>query len=964
MTQHSADKGLYHIRLIGTYVELLEKHYPEVDIDEVLGYAGLTRYELSDMGFWFSQDQADRFYEIVLKKTGNPNIALEAGQFEAISKSYDAVRLYVYGFLTPSVAYSLVEKIGNKVTRGGFFKTKSLSSNSYEIIATPAEGVKEKSYQCENRIGLFQSISQPFTGEFAKIDHPECIHRGGNCCRYIVTWNEPPWLKLKKTRNILILSCLMILGPLLYFMPTSSFIHSIMACMVIVGGMSLYIWNLEKRGLAEKIVEQSRSAELLLQETEKRYNEARLIQEIGQTISNTIKLEDLLKGVIAILERYLNYDCGMILLSNDTKTRLTYKAGFGFTEEQEKFFRNNSLHLDNPKSKGPFVVAFREKIPYLINDVNEITQDLSVRTRNLIEFVGTKSFICVPIVYENESLGILTVENHKQKLEPKQSDLNLLMGIAPQIAISMNNIKSFENLIMSEEKYRLLVESASSIILRLDLLGNITFINAFAQNFYGYRENEMVGRNALGFLIPPKDSEGRDTSKFFLDFIACPGNYHNFVNENVLKDGGRVWISWSTNVITDKDGSPTEILCVGNDITERNRAEEERKRLEVQLQRSQKMEAIGMLAGGVAHDLNNILSGIVSLPEILLMEIQEESPLRKTIEAIKRSGEKAAAIVQDLLTLARRGVSVSNPININTILNDYFRSPEYTKLKEYHPLIHVSLHLENDLLNIMGSGIHLSKTIMNLITNAMEAMPKGGDITVKTENRYLEVPIQGYDLIEKGEYAVLSIKDTGIGISQEDTKRIFEPFYSKKVMGRSGTGLGMAVIWSTVKDHRGFIDVESKVGVGTRFDLYFPATREEIVNKEPSKSLDMFRGSEKILVIDDMPDQQEIARKILEKLGYTVKTVSSGEEALDYLRDSAADLVVLDMIMDPGMDGLEAYRNILNINPAQRAIIVSGYSETDRVRDTLDLGAGAYVRKPYLLHEIARAVRTELDKKV
>jgi CheY-like chemotaxis protein len=354
----------------------------------------------------------------------------------------------------------------------------------------------------------------------------------------------------------------------------------------------------------------------------------------------------------------------------------------------------------------------------------------------------------------------------------------------------------------------------------------------------------------------------------------------------------------------------------------------------------------------------------VSLPEILLLEMQDESPTRKTIEAIKRSGEKAAAIVQDLLTLARRGVSVSNPININTIVNDYLKSPEYTKLKEYHPHIHVESQLDKDLLNIMGSNIHLSKTIMNLITNAMEAMPKEGELIISTENRYLEVPIQGYDLIEKGEYAVLSIRDTGTGISQDDIKRIFEPFYSKKVMGRSGTGLGMAVIWSTVKDHRGFIDVESKVGVGTRFDLYFPSTREEIVDHGPMNNLDLFRGSEKVLVVDDMPDQQDIARRILEKLGYAVTAVSSGEEAIKYLRNGMTDLVILDMIMSSEMDGLDTYKNILKINPSQRAIIVSGYSETDRVRDALSLGAGAYVKKPYLIHEIARAVRIELDKKV
>ena len=223
------------------------------------------------------------------------------------------------------------------------------------------------------------------------------------------------------------------------------------------------------------------------------------------------------------------------------------------------------------------------------------------------------------------------------------------------------------------------------------------------------------------------------------------------------------------------------------EIVERKRTEEERARLEARVQQADKMEALGNLAGGVAHDLNNILSGIIGFPELLLMDLPEDSPLRDPLEIIKTSGERAAETVQDLLTLARRGVHVREVVNINDTIADLLRSPEYDKLKLYHPHVEMETDLETDLLNILGSPLHLSKTVMNLVTNAAEAMPEGGKLTICTENRYLDRSVKGYDAVEEGDYVVVSVGDTGTGISPEDMERIFEPFYTKKQMGRSGT---------------------------------------------------------------------------------------------------------------------------------------------------------------------------------
>jgi two-component system, cell cycle sensor histidine kinase and response regulator CckA len=429
------------------------------------------------------------------------------------------------------------------------------------------------------------------------------------------------------------------------------------------------------------------------------------------------------------------------------------------------------------------------------------------------------------------------------------------------------------------------------------------------------------------------------------------------------KDGRtRVYVNMAIDLITYK-GRVASMGTVKN-ITERKLAEIEKRELETRLQRSEKMEAVGTLAGGVAHDLNNILSGIVTYPELLLMDLPKDSPLRKPLSTIQKSGEKAAAIVQDLLTLARRGVASEEIVDLNRIIDEYVRSPEHKMLLSFHSGAKLEQDVAKDLLCIMGSPVHLSKTVMNLVSNAVESMPDGGKVRISTENRYIDSPVKGFDHVKKeGDYVVLTVADSGVGISPQDVKQIFEPFYTKKVMGRSGTGLGMAVVWGTVKDHKGYIDVQSFEGKGTVFELYFPACREDLDGKKSPVAVEDCRGrGESVLVVDDVETQRTIAAAILSKLGYHVEVVSRGEDAVQYIKEKPVDLLVLDMVMDAGMDGLETFREIIKWKPGQKAVIASGFSETARVKEAQRLGAGEYVRKPYSMEKIGFAVRRELDK--
>jgi two-component system, cell cycle sensor histidine kinase and response regulator CckA len=287
----------------------------------------------------------------------------------------------------------------------------------------------------------------------------------------------------------------------------------------------------------------------------------------------------------------------------------------------------------------------------------------------------------------------------------------------------------------------------------------------------------------------------------------------------------------------------------------------------------------------------------------------------------------------------------------------------FEKIKDYHPRVSFRTECDKNLLNIKGSSVHLEKTLMNLVSNAAESISGHGEVTIRTESRYLDKTIRGYDEVKEGDYAILIVSDTGMGIPAEHREKIFEPFYTKKTMGRSGTGLGLAIVWGTVKDHNGYIDLRTEVGEGSTFTLYFPVTREELIAQQQKVPMERYMGNgESVLVVDDIAEQRDVASRLLTRLGYKVHVVSSGEEAVEYLKGNKSDILVLDMIMAPGIDGLETYQRVLEINPKQKAILVSGFSETERVREAQRLGAGAYVRKPYVMEKIGVAIRDELLK--
>jgi signal transduction histidine kinase/ActR/RegA family two-component response regulator len=397
-----------------------------------------------------------------------------------------------------------------------------------------------------------------------------------------------------------------------------------------------------------------------------------------------------------------------------------------------------------------------------------------------------------------------------------------------------------------------------------------------------------------------------------------------------------------------------------HEIHEREQAEKNRKELKDRLHQAQKMEAIGLMAGGVAHDLNNILSSLTGYPELLLLQLPPESELRKPIEAIKNAGERAAAVVADLLTVAR-GVASSKVIaNLNSLVIEFLDSPEFRQLYARYPQIQQHQDLAEGLPNIFCSPVHIKKCIMNLMTNAAEAIDESGSITVSTTRVVPDLQLSEERGLQQMEYVLLAVTDTGRGIPKESIGHIFEPFYTKKVMGRSGTGLGLTVVWNAVEESGGKIFVESDAH-GTSIQLYFPVSnREKVTQIEKHRTEEVRGNGEHILVVDDEPQPRDIASQMLRALGYKVDSVSSGELAVEFVKENPVDLIVVDMLMEPGMDGRQTYEKITALYPDQKAIIVSGFSESDDVKTTLQLGAGGFIKKPYSMEQLGRAVKETL----
>jgi len=505
----------------------------------------------------------------------------------------------------------------------------------------------------------------------------------------------------------------------------------------------------------------------------------------------------------------------------------------------------------------------------------------------------------------------------------------------------------------SELNYRELVQSANSIIMRMDTEGKVIFFNNYAQKFFGYDRDEIIGKNVIGTIVPPRDRAGFDMSAMIKDIGTHPERYVANENENIRRNGEHVRIAWMNKAIEDDDGRVREILCVGIDVTEK-------WQLEKRLAQSQKMEAIGTLAGGIAHDFNNILSAIIGYTELTLIDLPPESSVRNNLKQVLKAGSRAKELVQQILTYSRQKERERQPVKMNLVVNE--------ALKLLRASLPSTIQMHNSIqsnLAVMSDPTNIHQVIMNLCTNAAYAMQKDGGL--------LEVSLSDVELdedfakqhpgITPGKFVELTVSDTGHGMTPEVLDRIFDPFFTTKKKGE-GTGMGLAVVHGIVKSHGGALTVESYPEKGTVFKAFIPAIESEWVPQNESADL-MVTGSEHILFVDDEAFQADIAQKMLSRLGYRLTTRTSSTGALELFRQSPQefDLVITDMTM-PHMPGDVLARELIAIRPDIPIIVCTGYS--DRIDGEIAdrIGIRQLVMKPVVMKEIAQTIRRVLDEDI
>ncbi|HDL65076.1 MAG TPA: PAS domain S-box protein, partial [Proteobacteria bacterium] len=494
-------------------------------------------------------------------------------------------------------------------------------------------------------------------------------------------------------------------------------------------------------------------------------------------------------------------------------------------------------------------------------------------------------------------------------------------------------------------------EESQSFNIIIGMDGRIIDLNRALLNIFGVEKEELVGRDVIELVAPDQREECASYIKRHQEDKYTSNQEFEFTG----KQGVRRILFGEQHLTIVHDFVPSGILISGIDVTPLRQFELQEGELKQKLALSARMETLGIMAGGIAHDLKNLFNPVLAYPDIILRDLPPDSPMAVQVTRIKSAASRAAELILNFLSLARRGRLELQPININDVVTSYHESMGFKTMESRFPAVAITVHLSDTLPPVMGLAPQLLSVIMNLVRNGCEAIESEGELRVTTSCRKLDSPHKGWQQIPRGEYVVLQISDSGKGIKPEDIRAIFTPFASGKKMGKSGSGLGLVVVSGVIDDMGGYIDLRSELGRGTNFYIYLPTFSE----KDSGLELDL-TGVERIMVVDDNEDDRKDTCRVLDLLGYEVVSFS-GEEALEYLKDHGVALVVLDLMLE-FTSGLDLYSKIIEFNPDQKAIIVSGFLNPLDCKRASSLGIIRCVDKPVDRHRLGRAVREEIER--
>ena len=484
----------------------------------------------------------------------------------------------------------------------------------------------------------------------------------------------------------------------------------------------------------------------------------------------------------------------------------------------------------------------------------------------------------------------------------------------------------------------------------------ITMMNKRGCEILGCKEGEFIGKNWFDLLVPQElRDELRGVFCKLMDGDIEPVEFYE--NPLITKDGEEKLLAFHNTFIKDPNGQITGVLFSAEDITERKRAEEERAKLHAQLNHARKMESIGTLAGGIAHNFNNILMGVQGRTSLMMMNKDTSDPDYEHLKGIEEYVRNAVELTRDLLGFARGGKYEVKPTDLNTLIK-----PENRMFGNTRKEIRVQGRYEKDLWTVEVDPGQIRQALLNLYVNAWQAMTDGGDLYIQTENVTLDKEYIKPFAVVPGRYVKVSVTDTGVGMDAATREKIFDPFFSTRDIGQ-GSGMGLASVYGIIKNHGGFINVYSEKGVGTTFNIYLPESEKETMEEAPRPDRHEIQyGQGTVLLVDDEEMIIEVGQAMLESLGYRVFTAGSGREALALYEKQKGeiDLVILDMIM-PGMGGGETFDRMKKIGGDARVLLSSGYSINGQAKEIMDRGCIGFIQKPFSMEEVSIKVSEALD---
>ncbi len=867
---------------------------------------------LSDPNNWVSSSILVKLYDNAKKIFDDEDVAFKIGYDSVVKRRFGYVqKILIYAFGKPTNILRYVQGVNDKFNRTKSIHLEKIEKEHAVLHLHWKKEIELSRDFCLFNQGIYSAIPTVWGSKSCKVEEKKCYFRGDSHCEYHLFWKEQSLFKRK---------IFQVVAP----------------------------WKIAKESIRElerdkKILQEKyEKINALNKELESKIDQLSALNETSKAILSTLDLTELLDKVLKRMMFIARLDRAGVFLVDKERNSLNLIHATGIDEGALKRLR--SYHIPIDKKNNIIAKAARIRKPILVEDVDSISLN---RQNPLLLAFKPKAFVIVPLTVRGEVVGIMVGDNVTDKNFIKEIDKEFLISFANHIAMAIENANLYSRIEASEKKYRQIVENINEGILVMNEGGSIIFSNQKMRELVS--KDDLIGVN-INELVAKEDDKKKLVSIMMANYRGEQAKEEMELGSAEKGQGVPVLFS-SVPIIDEDKGTMHGCLALITDLTHQ-------KELERKLLQAQKLESIGTMAGGIAHDFNNILTGILGFTTLMKEKTRDNPELSRFTEIIEKSSLRAADLVKKMLVFSRdttpKEDASCNPVEV--------LKEAVTLIKGSFPKnITMELKAPDRCPYVRCGHSQFHQILMNLCINARDAMPGGGKIFIELHTvSCSDLPFAIRKRVTGEDFLWLSVSDTGSGIPSDVLERIFDPFFTTKEVGK-GSGLGLAMVYGIMEGIGGAIDVRTKIGLGTTFDLYFPIADETEGEKETSKKGAPLQGSETVLVVDDEEMLRILAVEILKPYGYRLITAKNGKEAVSLYKDMfpSIDLVIMDVLM-PEMDGLEAAKEIKGFDPSARILFCSGYTSRSEISDPLlaenQQAMPELIKKPFNPTELALSV--------